>query len=188
MRRSNMYAIHLICRRQEQGRRNLKPVEGREHVWISSCWTVPEHDAQRLIGGWIYLHPEGKNSQSEFGGVILSLSSCERREGAGIEQGIAFTFQARKEGRGKRGEAPITPWHGQEGLYRRPLFTKGLGRRNARPAGHPGTSISSPCRSDCPSACRCRKWPTISSAASVVPGMTNSNGRYTRGLMRESQG
>ena len=29
---------------------------------------------------------------------------------------------------------------------------------------------------------------TISSAASVVPGMTNSNGRYTRGRMREFQG
>jgi len=61
-------------------------------------------------------------------------------------------------------------------------------RSNARPAGHPATSISSHWRSDCPSACRCRKWRTISSAASVVPGMTNSNGRYRRGRMRECQG
>ena len=29
---------------------------------------------------------------------------------------------------------------------------------------------------------------TISSAASVVPGMTNSNGRYTPGRMPEFQG
>jgi hypothetical protein len=35
------------------------------------------------------------------------------------------------------------------------------------------------CRSDCRSGCRCRMWPTISSAASVVP---------TRGRIREFQG
>lgn len=52
-----------------------------------------------LIGGWIYLHPDGKTDPSQFGGVILSFTPCERREGAAREQGLAFTFEARKEGR-----------------------------------------------------------------------------------------
>ena len=48
-----------------------------------------------------------------------------------------------------------------------------------------GSGKFSDCRSGC---CLCRMWRAISSAASVVPGMTTSNGRYTRGLMREFQG
>jgi hypothetical protein len=61
-------------------------------------------------------------------------------------------------------------------------------RSSAWPADPPGTSISSHCHSDCRSGCRCRMWLIISSTASMVPGMTNSKGRYTRSRMREFQG
>jgi hypothetical protein len=94
-----LFAVHFICRRQGHSLRNLFQVKDRQNVWISSCWTIPERDAQELVGGWIYLHPEGKTNPSQFGGVILAVSPCERREGAAIEQGLAFTFEARKQGR-----------------------------------------------------------------------------------------
>jgi hypothetical protein len=102
-----LFAIHFICRRQGLGLRNLHKVKGEKDRWVSSCWTIPERDAQQLVGGWIYLHPEGKTNLSQFGGRILSFESCERREGAGIEQGLAFTFEARKQGRDQ-------PWRGAD--------------------------------------------------------------------------
>jgi len=95
----SMAAIHFICRRQGHTLRNLTQVKDRQNVWISGCWTISEREAQQLVGGWIYLHPEGKTEPSQFGGVILSFEPCERREGAAREQGLAFTFEARKEGR-----------------------------------------------------------------------------------------
>jgi hypothetical protein len=61
-------------------------------------------------------------------------------------------------------------------------------RSNARPAGRCVTSISIPCRSDCPSACRCRRWLIISSAASVAPGMRSSSDRYMRGGCEGARG
>jgi hypothetical protein len=71
-----------------------------------------ESEAQQLIGGWIYLHPEGKTNPSQFGGVIMSVKPCERREGAAIEQGLAFTFEAKKEGRNQvwRGADHAMAW------------------------------------------------------------------------------
>jgi hypothetical protein len=94
-----LFAIHFICRRQGLGLRKLHKVKGEKDRWISSCWTISERDAQQLLGGWIYLHPEGKANRSQFGGVILAVSPCERGDGAASEQGVAFTFAARKEGR-----------------------------------------------------------------------------------------
>jgi hypothetical protein len=58
-------------------------------------------------------------------------------------------------------------------------------RSNARPTGRCVTSILNHRRSDCPSVCRCRKWQTILCAASVVPRMTNSSGRYGHSQMPE---
>jgi hypothetical protein len=109
-----LFAIHLICRRQGPSLRNLSQVRGEQNLWVSSCWTISEREAQQLVGGWIYLHPEGKSNRSQFGGVILSFKPCERREGASVLQGLAFTFEARKEGRDQlwRGADHAMAWTG----------------------------------------------------------------------------
>jgi hypothetical protein len=57
---------------------------------------------------------------------------------------------------------------------------------NARPASPPGTSISALSR--CRSGCQWRKWPTISSAASVAPRTATPIIRSGPGRMHVCQG
>lgn len=66
-----------------------------------------------LIGGWVYLHPEGKASPSEFGGVVLRVEPA-KRDGKAVEDGYALIFEARKEGRGQawRGSSHGMAWTG----------------------------------------------------------------------------
>jgi hypothetical protein len=72
----------FIYQRRVYTLRYLTQAKDRQNVWISSCWTIPERDAQQLIGGWIYLHPKAKTEASQFGSVLPSFEPCERREGA----------------------------------------------------------------------------------------------------------
>ena len=95
-----MKAIHIICRREgtRGGFKDLERVAGENNIYRSSCWAL--HNPNDLIGGWLYLHPDGKNAPSGFGGVVRSFDACKRE--AATEDGIAFVFEARKEGRGQR--------------------------------------------------------------------------------------
>ncbi len=101
-----MRAVHLICRRNNITFDGLERLPGREGAHRLSCWAFSREEAHSLIGGWIYLHPISKFEPSEFGGIITGVSACKREEGA-IEDGYAFTFKARREGRGQ-------PWRGAD--------------------------------------------------------------------------
>jgi hypothetical protein len=96
-----MRAIHIICHREGTGLKNLVRSAMEKDVYTSGCWALPaDVDPAALIGGWIYLHPQ-KNAPSEIGGIVGSFSSCEREDTA-IVEGTAFTFLAKKEGRGQK--------------------------------------------------------------------------------------
>ena len=108
-----MKAVHLINRREKSGLtlKGLTRVKGKKNTWRSCCWAFSEEEARSLIGGWIYLHPIKKKKLSEFGGVITGYEAAKREIGA-IEDGFAFTFEAKKEGRGQnwRGLNYIMAW------------------------------------------------------------------------------
>ena len=109
-----MRAIHIICRRQGITLRNLVQSNDEKGIYTSGCWALHKlDDATKLIGGWLYLHPTSKNDRSEIGGVIRSVQPCTR-ENAAREAGMAFVFEARKEGRGQvwRGAHHGMAWTG----------------------------------------------------------------------------
>jgi hypothetical protein len=106
-------AIHIICHREGTGLKNLVRSEVEKGIYTSGCWALHrEDDPAELVGGWLYLHPH-KNSRSEIGGIVRSCGGC-KREDAANEDGIAFTFEVRKEGRGQasRGADYDRAWTG----------------------------------------------------------------------------
>jgi hypothetical protein len=107
-----MKAIHLLCHRVPGGFEKLTRISG--NTYRSCCWAFgPSAPVDSLIGGWIYLHPEGKASPSEFGGVVLRVEPA-KRDGKAVEDGYALIFEARKEGRGQswRGSSHGMAWTG----------------------------------------------------------------------------
>lgn len=93
-----MKALHLICRRVSGGLNGVTRIEGI--TYRSCCWVFGETEARSLVGGWLYLHPEGKAQKSEFGGVVQMIEPA-KRDNKAIEEGWAFVFEARHEGRGQ---------------------------------------------------------------------------------------
>jgi hypothetical protein len=106
-------AIHIICHREGGRLKNLVAAVGKD-IYTSGCWALHDQDdPNELIGGWLYLHSH-KNSPSEFGGIVRSYGACRRDDPAAKENGIAFTFEARIEGRGQtwRGADYDRAWTG----------------------------------------------------------------------------
>ena len=60
-----MSRIHLLCKKGE----HLKETVQKSGIWDSGNWVVTADEAQRLIGGTLYLH-ETKGERSYFGGRI----------------------------------------------------------------------------------------------------------------------
>lgn len=108
-----MKAVQLINRREANGTtlKGLTHVKDKNNTYRSCCWVFSEEEALSLVGGWIYLHPNGKNEPSEFGGVITGFEPA-RREGVATEHGYAFVFEAKREGRGQhwRGLDHLMAW------------------------------------------------------------------------------
>lgn len=107
-----MKAVHLLCRRVPGGFEKLTRLDGDEYR--SCCWAFgSDSSVEALIGGWVYLHPEGKASPSQFGGVVQRVEPA-KREGKAVEDGVALIFEARREGRGQswRGKDHGMAWTG----------------------------------------------------------------------------
>ena len=105
-------AIHLICRQEGPSLLGLTQSKTTPGIYTSGCWSVPaQHDVAQIVGGWIYLHPDGKSEVSRIGGVVKSIEPCHR-EDATRERGVAFVFEVRPEGRGKnwRGADHTMAW------------------------------------------------------------------------------
>jgi hypothetical protein len=68
-----VHAIHLVCRKTG-GAFNGLAWNDASGVFCSGSWDVPEAQAQALVCGWLYLHPE-KRLPSEFGGIITGFET-----------------------------------------------------------------------------------------------------------------
>jgi hypothetical protein len=98
-------ALHLICRRGDDGLLlGLTTVDKNSQSYDSCCWDFDLEQAKVLVGGWVYLHPEGKNNRSQFGGIVESVSLTER-VGKVHATGVIFTIASKAEGRNQ-------PWRG----------------------------------------------------------------------------
>ena len=93
------YNIHFICR-------DKKNVEVVEHpIYTTGHWGVMNGEADKLVGGMIYLH-EKKNDPSYFGGRVLSWDITTEIVSPEHAGDIIFTIEATADGKGKK-------WSGQ---------------------------------------------------------------------------
>ena len=63
-------SIHLICGHDDHGRPNNVTFDGKERAFWSGRWALSTEEAERLVGGWLYLHTT-KATSSYYGGTIL---------------------------------------------------------------------------------------------------------------------
>lgn len=81
-----MKCIHLICR----GGQTVRKVGD---LWESGNWDISTRDAERLVGGRLFLH-EAKPKRSYFGGEVVGYY---RVEDAGVahEDRVVFRLRSR---------------------------------------------------------------------------------------------
>ena len=95
-----MKVVHLINRREGITLEGLKRLHG--HTWIDHA--VGFLRKQRRNGtnrAWIFLHPVSKSEPSEFGGIITGFEPAKREPQKKTEDGFAFIFEAKKNGKGQ---------------------------------------------------------------------------------------
>ncbi|MFC3078199.1 hypothetical protein ACFODL_08895 [Phenylobacterium terrae] len=86
-----MASLHVICR----DRLHLHVTQFPE--FESGYWDLSEGDAQRLVGGMLYLHQK-KGEPSYFGGTVQSYRVSGPEDV--IADRIVFTITATAEGKG----------------------------------------------------------------------------------------
>jgi hypothetical protein len=86
-----MSSIHLVERTD-----NVRKTDKNKNEWESGAWALPEELAQKLIGGWLYLH-RSKQQPSHFGGEILSYRIEESGPSAGS---VVFKLRATADCKG----------------------------------------------------------------------------------------
>ncbi len=99
-----MKVIHFICKR-EGARLKGVTFDKETNLFRSGQWDISKQQADELIGGWVYLHPN-KASRSEFGGIVHSVESVTD-ETLSHAQRIVFVLEQRPEGRDQK-------WRGKE--------------------------------------------------------------------------
>lgn len=88
-----MLGIHFLCR-------DRLHVHAIKHpVYESGTWDVSPEDAQRLVGGLIFLH-QSKAQPSYIGGVIDSFREVQTE--MAHSRRIIFKFTSTAEGKGVR--------------------------------------------------------------------------------------
>jgi len=81
-----MSQIHLLCKKGA----HLKETVQKSGIWESGNWIVTADEAQRLIGGTLYLH-ETKGERSYFGGRITGFRPIVTDDK--IKDRTIFTFE-----------------------------------------------------------------------------------------------
>ncbi|WP_051328625.1 hypothetical protein [Geminicoccus roseus] len=107
-----MNAIHLKCERAPQGGLINLSFDKASGTYRSGFWNLSVEDAQRLVGGWIYLH-QAKTVASQFGGMVLEFEQVQREELARKDR-IVLVVAASLAGRGQawRGKRHEMAWTG----------------------------------------------------------------------------
>lgn len=107
-----MNAIHLKCERDPQGGLTNLVFDKASGTYRSGFWNISVADAERLVGGWIYLH-EAKTVDLQFGGQVLAFEQIEREELARKDR-IVLVVAPSRAGRGQkwRGKRHEMAWTG----------------------------------------------------------------------------
>jgi hypothetical protein len=92
-------SLHLICRQQGAG---LIGVSHDRHTGLSTSvsWELSAGDAEKIIGGWVYLH-ESKGSPSRHGGYIRDVKESGQLTHNGRAE-YAIFFEPRTEAKGQK--------------------------------------------------------------------------------------
>jgi hypothetical protein len=89
-----MPSIHFVERKN-----NVRKMQGTVDQWESGYWVVSTATADRLVGGYLYLH-ERQNSPSHFGGVILGWRVVDDQSQPDIHGRLVFLIRATVAHRG----------------------------------------------------------------------------------------
>jgi hypothetical protein len=122
-------AIHLICRLGPNGMwPDNVTNDPTTRVFTSGYWDLSVEDAERLVGGWLYLHT-AKAKPSYFGGSVSGFERVVRDDVARANR-IALKFHPSAFGRGQnwRGHDHSRTW--TSGLIRAGLSHE-AGERHA---------------------------------------------------------
>lgn len=95
-----MPELHVIC----VGREHLACADRATQLYTSGYWPVSEAEAERLVGGTIFLH-ETKKQPAYFGGTVLSYAMSDEEPHVGQ---LVFAFSASQVAKGAL-------WRGQVG-------------------------------------------------------------------------
>jgi len=90
-----MARVHLICR----GGLHLRPI--KFPLFESGYWDIGMAEAQRLLGGMLFLH-ERKSEPSYFGGTVRDVRLARSDEG--FDGRIVFTILSQREGKNAKWE------------------------------------------------------------------------------------
>lgn len=100
-----MFEVHLICKRKGVGLQGLSYDKGTKK-FASGRWRIQKEDAEKLIGGRIYLHPTktlgatiggtvteviGPDHEGRFVLVFASELECKNAPWRGMDHGMAWT-------------------------------------------------------------------------------------------------
>ncbi len=94
-----MHEVHLICKRKGVGLIGLV-YDRAANRYTSGSWDFTKDEAERLIGGKIFLH-QAKSSPSTMGGTV------EAFQGPDEDGRVSFVFRSEADCRGK-------PWRGRD--------------------------------------------------------------------------
>lgn len=107
------YYLHLLCRRDRTSLKGLTfdKASGR---YVSQAWDFPKEQADKLLGGSIFLHEE-KGKSSTIGGVVTGVVevSLDETDPAARKDRIAFEFEPKLDMKGVkwRGDNHSMAWN-----------------------------------------------------------------------------
>ena len=98
-----MASIHFICKKAEDGsgwigRNGVTLIDKTNHIYESGKWDLNLVEAQKLVGGDVYLH-ESKQEKSAFGGKVLDVYESTADDVSRSKR-VSIKFQFTPEHRG----------------------------------------------------------------------------------------
>lgn len=100
-----MKTIHFICK----DNLHLSRIEKGKDDYTSGNWDLPQADAEKLVGGMIYLH-QTKARLSYFGGKVVSAKEIQTKDTHAKRIVFTFTFTPESRGVAWQGTGRATAW------------------------------------------------------------------------------
>ena len=107
------YYLHLLCRRDGAALKGLT-FNKETKTYVSQAWDFPKEQAEKLLGGSVFLHEE-KNKPSTIGGIVIDVFevSLDDNDPAAKKDRVAFKFEPKLEMKGAewRGDNHDMAWN-----------------------------------------------------------------------------